>query len=294
VQSHWLFHEASVGVGGQEMSLRSGAIGADMKILEKNELTWFKADPGQPRKEFGLAELEPLEASLFVRQDIPLIARPDGTIIDGERRWRAAQLKGRIKSLDVIITDEPMTPTELRVFQITSSVHRASLSAYEMWQACVELITLNPSLKLQDLATNLQLEPSSITRYLSPSKCIAAWQTALKSGQVGVSDCYEASKLPEGDQPELLALKLSGASRNAIAAVARKNRNGNRQTVKMARIKAPLSSGVEMVISGKELGLDEVIESLSELLKEAKKANDSGLDVKTWSAVLKDKAKAGA
>jgi hydroxylamine reductase (hybrid-cluster protein) len=63
--------------------------------------------------------------------------------------------------------------------------------------------------------------------------------------------------------------------------------------VKITRVKAPLPSGVEVLISGKELALEDVIESLSELLKEAKKAGDSGLDVKTWAAVLKDKAKAG-
>ena len=100
-----------------------------METLGKKELGWFKPDPNQPRKEFDLAELAALEESLFVRQDIPLVALVDGTILDGERRWRAAELKGRIKTLDVVITDKPMTPTDLRVFQITSSVHRASLTA---------------------------------------------------------------------------------------------------------------------------------------------------------------------
>jgi hypothetical protein len=78
-----------------------------MEILDKKELSWFKPDPNQPRKAFDPAELEALEESLFVRQDIPLIAFVDGTIQDGERRWRAAQLRGRIKTLDVVITDKP-------------------------------------------------------------------------------------------------------------------------------------------------------------------------------------------
>src|ERR1019366_2670679 len=113
-----------------------------------------------------------------------------------------------------------------------------------MWQACVELLALNPNWQLKDLAAHLQMEASSITRYLSPSKCITAWQEALKAGTVGVSDCYEASKLPEADQPAVLALKLSGASRNALAAVGKKARNGATPSVKVSNIKVALGGGI--------------------------------------------------
>jgi ParB family transcriptional regulator, chromosome partitioning protein len=42
------------------------------------------------------------------------------------------------------------------------------------------------------------------------------------------------------------------------------------------------------------LGLDEVIEALGEALKEARKAREQKLDVKTWSAVMHDRAKNGS
>jgi ParB family chromosome partitioning protein len=265
-----------------------------MEILDKKELSWFKPDPNQPRKAFDPAELEALEESLFVRQDIPLIAFVDGTIQDGERRWRAAQLRGRIKTLDVVITDKPMTPTELRVFQITSSVHRASLTGYEMWQACVDLLALNANWQLKDLADHLQIEASSITRYLSPSKCVAAWQEALKAGAVGVSDCYEASKLPQVEQPALLALKRSGASRNALAAAGKKARNGAKPAVKVRTIKVALCGGTSIVIKGQGLDLEQAIESLSVAIKAMKKAVAEGLDARTAQDVWRDKARAGA
>lgn len=264
------------------------------QTLDEKELAFFKPDPNQPRKEFSLADLERLEESLFVSQHVPLIAAMDGTIRDGERRWRAASLKGRIKTLAVVITDEVLSPTELKVFQITSSVHRAALTGYEMWQACNDLLALSPKWQLKDLATHLQLDASTVTRYLSPSRCIKAWQDALKAGTiVGISDCYEASKLPEDAQAALLDLKKS-VSRNAIAAAGRKRRNGHASTVKLSRVRAPLPSGVEVVFSGKELGLDDVIDALGHLLKDAKKANECFWDVKTWSATLKDRAKASA
>jgi hypothetical protein len=39
--------------------------------------------------------------------------------------------------------------------------------------------------------------------------------------------------------------------------------------------------------------LDEVIEALGSAQKEARKARDQNLDVKTWSAVMRDRAKQG-
>lgn len=260
--------------------------------LTTKPLDFFKPDPNQPRKAFDLGELTALEESLFARQDIPLIAFADGVIIDGERRWRAAQLKGRIKTLDVVITDQRMTPTELRVFQITSSVHRASLSGYEMWRACVDLLALNPTFQMKDLAAHLQMEASSITRYLSPSKCVAAWQEAFKAGTVGISDCYEASKLPEAEQPALLALKLSGASRNAIAAIGKKARNGATPAVKVSSLKVALVGGTTIIIKGEAIDLEQGIESLGVALKEMKRAVADGLDARTAQSVWRDKAKA--
>lgn len=61
---------------------------------ERKSILWFKADPNQPRKTFDDAELRQLGDSLKAKQLYPLICKPDGTIIDGERRWRAAQLVG--------------------------------------------------------------------------------------------------------------------------------------------------------------------------------------------------------
>ena len=64
---------------------------------------------------------------------------------------------------------------------------------------------MNPSWQLKDLAEALHLDPSTVTRLLSPSKCIPAVQDALKQGKIGISDCYPISKLPESEQAGLLA-----------------------------------------------------------------------------------------
>ena len=47
-----------------------------------------------------------------------------------------------------------------------------------------------------------------------------------------------------------------------------------------------------VIVSGQDLGMDEVVESLSEALKEARKAAEQ-YDVKTFQSMMKDKAKPG-
>ena len=237
----------------------------------------------------------PPSASLLLRRQhgvlVPLLIKPDGTIIDGERRWRAAQRKG-IKELPVIIT-EVASDKDLRGIQLATVFHRSDLSGYERWMACSELMCMNPGWQMKDLAEFLHLDPSMGTRLLSPSKCIPAVQEALKQGQCSVSDCYAISKLDPKDQPGLLALKLSGASRDQLEQAGRKSRNGGQATVRVQRVKCVLPSGVSVVVAGEGVSLDESIEALGEVIKEMKRARDLGYTAKTFAAAMKDKSKRG-
>lgn len=252
-------------------------------------LTFFKPDPDQPRKHFDEAALRALGESLKVRQNDPVQAKPDGALIDGERRWRAAGLVG-LESLDAVITEKALTDVQVAVVRLTSFFHREDLSPHEKWQACQRLLELNPGWMAKDLAGCLHIDPSMVTRILSPSKCIPAWQEALRVGNVGISDVYAASKLPEPEQVTLLAMKLAGASRDAIEHAGRKTRAAA-PPEKVSKVKCALPSGMQVVVSGTALSLDEAIEALSEALKSARKAREDGLTAKSWTAAMKDKAR---
>jgi ParB family transcriptional regulator, chromosome partitioning protein len=260
-----------------------------MPQLTSKPLSWFKADPNQPRKNFDESELRRLGESLKIRQNDPIQAFTEGLMIDGERRLRAAKLVG-LEHLEVIITDTVLTAAQLNVVRLTSFFHKADLSAYEKWRACAELMIVNSQWQMKDLADALKLDASSATRYLCPSKCITAWQEALKEGKVGISDCYAASKLPESEQAGLLALKLAGASRDQLEK-SRKSRTPTPTAAKVSRIPVKLPGGVSVVIAGNEMSLDDVIEHMSDVLKSARKARDEGLTAKSWAAAMKDKAK---
>jgi ParB family chromosome partitioning protein len=262
--------------------------------MQMKPLNWFKPDPNQPRKHFDEARLRELAESLKARGQLqPVLAKPDGTLLAGERRKRAAPLAG-LSELLTIITDRMLSDSEIRLIQLTENMQREDLSGYEQWLGCTELMFMNPTWKMQDLAGELKKDPSSVTRILSPSRCSSAWQNALKDRKVGLSDCYAASKLSAEDaQAELLALKLSGASRDAIEQAGRKKRNGNMTAVKVSRLKVPLASGATVQVSGPAITLDDAIEATQAALKEMKKAREDGLDSKTAQAVFRDKSKKG-
>jgi ParB family transcriptional regulator, chromosome partitioning protein len=261
-------------------------------MLTTKPLSFFKTDPQQPRKQFTEADLLTLGNSMkSLGQLQPVGAKPDGTLLWGERRFRAAQLAG-LKELQVIITERLLSDSEIRLIQLAENMHRTDLSGYEKWLGCAELMCMNPTWRMNELAAHLSLDPSMVTRLLCPSKCIAAAQNALRDGKIGISDCYAISKLSPEEQASLLALKLSGASRDAIEQAGRKTRSSGKPTVKLARVKIAMPQGATVVLSGNELSMAEVVELLSETLKEARKAADQ-YDVRTWVSMMRDKAKAG-
>jgi ParB family chromosome partitioning protein len=259
-----------------------------MVQLVKKSLSWFKAKP-QARKRFDEKELRQLGESLRVRQLQPLICLPDGTIIAGERRYRAALLVG-MTELEVKIIDDPVTEAECKRLQFTENMQRQDLTGYEQWQGCVELLRINPGWTQKELAEQLHIDPSMVIRLLSPSKCVESVQAAFAEGKVGISDCYAISRLSEAEQVAALAMKLNGASRDTLASHARRQRQGNTPAVRISRVKCDLGA-VSITLVGNELGLDEVIEALGEAQKEARKARDQNLDVKTWSSVMRDRAR---
>lgn len=263
-----------------------------MTHLLSKPVGWFKPDPNQPRKHFDEASLQELGESLKVRQLQPVVARPDGTLIAGERRLRAAVLVG-LAELQVVVADEPMSETQLRILQLSENVHRADLREFEKFQACQELLRLNPGWTNKDLAAHLRLSESTVTKYLAPGRAIPQVRRALEAGQVGITTVYEIAKAAPEEQAELLQLSLAGASRDGLAERVRKQKTQATPQVRIKRIVLPLPSGASITVAGADLSLDDLIEALGESQKEARKAREQGLDAKTFSAVMKNKAKKG-
>jgi ParB family transcriptional regulator, chromosome partitioning protein len=263
---------------------RSFAMFVKYEKIDKNKIK-TRSKP-QARQEFDQSKLLALADSLLTGQLQPIGVLADYTLIWGERRLRAALLKKEITHLWAAVFDQEVTESEFLLMRATENFQRADLTDNEKWLTCKELRDANPQWQLQDLAANLHVSPGTITKLLSPSKCSPGWQEALAAGRVGISDCYAASGLPEADQAALLALKLSGASRDEIVHAGRKSRSGDTPAVKVTRVKLLLPSGVCIVASGAGLSLDDLIVSLSQAGIEAKKARSQDQDIKSFQAVI--------
>lgn len=217
--------------------------------LTSKPLDFFKPDPGNPRKSSPIEELRELRDSLVKKQLIPLLTMPDGIIIDGWRRWCAAKLDGKPECLDVIITDEPLTPAQIKEIQLVTALHRADLKPYEQFLGCRDWLALNPGASAKDLAARIDRDPSMLVRILSLSKCIQLVQQAAAEGKLGPSEWYAIAKAPtEAEQEALFAAKLAGASRDQLEQRGRKLRNGNAHGIKVNRLKIPLGQGRSVTI----------------------------------------------
>jgi ParB family chromosome partitioning protein len=260
-----------------------------MRQLTTKPLSWFKA--ANVRRHFDEEELRLLGESLKQRQIHPVIAKPDGTLIDGERRLRAARLVGQ-ETLDTVVTDENLTSEQVTEIQLVSAFHRAALTGWEQFEGLRALQAAHPEWKQQDLAERLHISAKMVRVIASVADCIPEVQDALKDRRIGISDCYPLSLHPAEEQAVLLARKLEGASRDDLVREGRKRRNGPVAAVRVSKIKCRLSSGVTITVSGDSISLDELIDALAEAQKEARKARDQNLDARTWQAVMRDKAKA--
>lgn len=124
-----------------------------MATLTSKPLAWFKV-AAQVRQHFDEAELRLLGESLKVKQLQPVLARSDGTLIAGERRFRAASLVG-LKELEVVINEEPLTESQVRIFQLTENIHRADLTDAEKWRSVRLEDSLMPSLPRANVEASL-------------------------------------------------------------------------------------------------------------------------------------------
>ena len=105
----------------------------------------------------------------------------------------------------------------------------------------MRLLELNPGWQNQDLARCVKLDPSTVTRLLSPSKCVAEVVEALRENKIAISDAYEISKQEDREgQLRLLALKNAGASREVLAAQVRKQRAAATPAVRVSKIRCRL------------------------------------------------------
>ena len=267
------------------------------KTVEKRRARVLKTRP-QVRKTFPPeAELRSLARSVIKRQLHPFIILPEDVILDGECRWRGLMLENPDFEVDVIVVERELTPAEVCELQMISAMHSNSLSAYDQALACKEWMEQNPGATAKELAGKIDRDPSMITKLNSLWNNIPEVIKAAEVGAIGPKAWHQISLVTPSDARGLLEMYLAGTtSATQIAELSRKARKpasaGATSTVKRITCQVP-GKCATVVVSGEAISLDGMIKALSELMKEAKKASERGLDAKTFERVCRDLAKKG-
>jgi ParB/RepB/Spo0J family partition protein len=218
----------------------------------------------------------------------PLLVLRDGTLVAGERTLRAAKLAG-LTHVDVKILEGEVSPSEIKRLQLVENLMREGLSDTEIYTACKELMALNPEMLKKDLMAELHFDSSMAARIFSVDELIPKAKDAFLNGAFGFSKAYAIAKGSRDDQEQKLADILSGTSRDAVERKQRTS-HSNGQAVKLKRVKIPLAGGGSLALAGKELSLFEIVEILTEVLRDAKKSAQT-YDVKTWMRMWADRVK---
>lgn len=146
------------------------------------------ADPNQPRREFDDEELQRLAGSLRdVGQTDPVkvrwdIAQDRYQLIDGERRWRAAQLVG-MTVLTAIVDNRDMTTDRVLEMQVVENALRQDLTTLEAGAAYRSLM-LAWGCTQQQLADRLHISQSKVSRSLAALELPPDLQRDVEVGAV--------------------------------------------------------------------------------------------------------------
>lgn len=221
----------------------------------------------------------------------PLIGLDNHHLIAGFRRLAALRL-AKIEAASVLVYPSTLTPSQIKVINLTENVQRVDLSEPEIYLSCSELLKLNPEWARKDLATHLGKDPSTVTRWLSPDDLIPEARQAFLDGKFGFAKAYAIAKLPPEAQGGLLALTLSGATRDELESHGRRRRASAVPAVRASKIRVPLVSGPVVTIAGEEVSMEEALEAVLEAAKQLKAAIAKGITAKSAQAYWKDLAAA--
>lgn len=149
----------------EELSKKPQPIAAS-KIVP---ITHIKARP-QVRTEFNEEDLQGMAENMKANgQILPisvLDAGDDGIyyIVDGERRWRAAQIAG-ITTMKVDVYGKEVTPQQLRIIQLSANMVRSDLSIFDLYKSFKEC--RDEGMDIQTIAKSVSRPRNFVTDILA-------------------------------------------------------------------------------------------------------------------------------
>lgn len=227
-------------------------------------------------------------------QKVPVLGYWKGDrfiLCDGGCRLDGAQQVGMTELIAVDLGKEP-SPKEFLLAQASIDQHRQNLSPLDrarLWERmCQEF-----GCTAKKLAEMLHVSEAVVSRALALLALPEDIQQQINEGTLDARRGYLLTQESDPIRQRELAVAATTLSRDELAKRVRKPKQSDAPLVRVKRIALPLPSGIAITVSGEDLSLDDIHSALGELQREIRRGCDQGLDPKTLSKVLQDKAKKG-
>ena len=255
--------------------------------------------PSQPRTNPDPEYCRSLGDSMAaIGQQVPIIGYSQldldkFAVTDGGCRVIGAKMRGIAKLLAMDLGKVP-TPLEMKLAQAAIDIHKQHFRLMDrarLWHSIKEMRGCTN----RELAKELRVSDSLVGDYESLLTLPPDVQELVNSGALHLSKArLIAQQENDPDRQRELAALAKDISRNDLAAKLRRTRrNGQQQEeARVNSLRCPLPSGATVVVKGRELTLQDAIQTLTDLIKAMKKAADEGIDGKTFARMCADKAKA--
>lgn len=264
------------------------------ETLQRIAIDELMPDPSQPRKTFLREELDRLAASIAARGVLlPLRVLRDEErrcwrIVTGESRWRAARIAGLTHVPCIAVEGHP-AEEDILADQVVENAVRHGLRPLELARALVKLEALK-GCNAKSLAEELGLSGAAISRAKALLTLPESIQTLVDDGRIAESVGYEISRLPDAQAQHELATSVAAGrlNRDQVAEAVRDRVGKKNVRPRTSRLSWKPETGPSITVSTQEaLSLDELIESLSQLQRHAKRALEKGLDVVGFARTLR-------
>lgn len=165
------------------------------------DITQVIPDPDQPRTEFSEEALERLAQSIRDKGQLsPIRVRWNELlgkwiVIWGERRYRAIKRAG-LPTIDCFFQEGEPTRSEVLEQQLIENLLREDLQPIEEAKAFSQLLDMN-GWSQTELADNLRIPPSKVTRALALLKLPEDMQEQVAVGEVSPRAAYQISRLKD-------------------------------------------------------------------------------------------------
>lgn len=230
-----------------------------------------------------------------VGQLFPIRVRPTGdsyAIVDGHRRYLAAM---RLKRPTIAaIVDKELGEGEVLHRQWVGNCQRTPVDAVDSARAIKRLMDVT-SWNATETAKRLGVPGATISRAMSLLSLPEPIVKQVETGSLAPSTACELAKIADpAKQAELAQAAANGeVTRDAVSGEVKREKNGQptEEPSGVRRAVAVLGDGRSVAVSGAGLTLDTLIVWLEELLAKARKARTRGVDLTTFTRLLKQQAK---